>query len=258
MAGEAYAKRYASGFHDTPATDTPEDSQFLNGVEAALLRLLGADPTDTFVQVWDAALARFKTVQISNAQIAAAAAIDKTKLAALNIVNADIAAGAAIDGSKIAGNFPISKLNNYPADSSKFLRGDGAWDKAPGTIMGFGLGQAVSTASTNFAGGQNLLAANISFTADGVSRYALVVLGAGWSNSFAGTTTMIASAVLDGAQGGLFNAMADNTGVLAPLSGAIDLLVPSAAVHTVNVRIYAGTGTTTIPANAIVTVVKVT
>ena len=104
MAGEAYVKRYPGGFQDLPSKTTAEDSQFLNAVEGALLRLLGADPTDGAVQTWDAALARFKTALITNAQLSPSAGVTRSKLdLGAGLVDADIAPGAAISSSKISG-----------------------------------------------------------------------------------------------------------------------------------------------------------
>lgn len=116
-----YTQRYAGGFADGNGAK-PVDAQFLNAVEAALLQLLGADPVDGQLGVYDSVLARFKPTLIKNAHIDPAAAIDKSKLAALNIGNADIAAAAAIALSKLAG---------YPSDGSKAPRGDGSWAVTP-------------------------------------------------------------------------------------------------------------------------------
>src|SRR5262245_44942546 len=105
MAGEAYTKRYPGGFVDLPTKTTPVDSQFLNKVEAELLRLIGADPSDGYVDVWDAALGRFKTVLLTNAHIAGGAGIVRSKLDfGAGLVDGDIAPGAAIAQSKIAGS----------------------------------------------------------------------------------------------------------------------------------------------------------
>jgi hypothetical protein len=117
----AYAKRYVGGFADLPATSSAVDSQFLNALETALLGLLGANPVDGQLQVYDDALGRVKPTLITNAHIA------KSKLAALNIADADISAGAAIAASKLAGNIPASKLTGYPADATQALLGDGTW-----------------------------------------------------------------------------------------------------------------------------------
>jgi hypothetical protein len=100
LAGEAYAKRYAAGFTDSDNTK-PVDAQFLNAVETALLRLLGADPIDQGVQTWDAGLARMKSIKLTATQIDAAAGILKSQLASLGLVNADISASAAIALSKL-------------------------------------------------------------------------------------------------------------------------------------------------------------
>lgn len=124
MAGETYAKRYGGGFSDSGQA-TPADSQFLNAVETALIRLLGEDPATDEVPIWDPAISRFKFQKIQNIQIHSAAAIDKSKLnlagqivdadisgsaaisksklAPLGIVDADVAVGAAIQASKISG-----------------------------------------------------------------------------------------------------------------------------------------------------------
>lgn len=138
MAGETYVKRYGTGFTDNDASK-PVDAQFLNAVETALLRLLGEDPAADEAPIWTTASNRFVFQKIANAHIAAAAAIDKTKLAALNIVDADVAAGAAISKSKLAtlnivdadvapgAAIGISKLAGYPTDITDVLRGDGTW-----------------------------------------------------------------------------------------------------------------------------------
>jgi hypothetical protein len=122
----SYAQRWAGGFADNNGAK-PADAQFLNAVETALLGLLGAAPTDGQVSVYDNALGRFKTLLLTNAHIDPAAAIAKSKLAALALVDADVSAGAAIAASKLAGNIPASKLASYPASSTSFLRGDGTW-----------------------------------------------------------------------------------------------------------------------------------
>lgn len=149
MAGETFVKRYPSGYTDSDAAK-PVDAQALNAYDAALLRLLGEDPAADEVGVWVPGSGRFVFQKITNAQIDAAAAIDKSKLAALNIVNADIAAGAAIVKSKLAAlaiinsdidaaaAIAISKLAGYPTDSSKVLKGDGTWGAFPGTKVWIG------------------------------------------------------------------------------------------------------------------------
>jgi hypothetical protein len=104
MSGEAYVKRYPGGFVDLPATSTAIDSSYLNGTEAALARLLGADPTDAAPMIWDQSLGRFKTVLITNAHVAGGAAIARTKLDfGAGLVDGDLAPGANVAQSKIAG-----------------------------------------------------------------------------------------------------------------------------------------------------------
>lgn len=124
----AYAKRYAGGFLDNAGGGTPIDSTFLNAVEAALLKIFGVDASaDGQALLWSLANSRYQPALISNANIDPAAAIAKSKLAALNIGDADIAAAAGIASSKLGGNIPASKLQGYPGDATKHLLGDGSW-----------------------------------------------------------------------------------------------------------------------------------
>ena len=128
-----YIRRFPGGFVDKPLTTTPIEAAFLNAVEDALISLLGDTPVADEVGVWVGGAGGGLVYQkIKNAQIDAAAGIDKSKLAALNIEDADIAAAANIAASKLAGNIPFSKLAGYPTDATKFARGDGAW-ASPGT-----------------------------------------------------------------------------------------------------------------------------
>lgn len=120
-----YSQRYVGGFVNADGS-RQVDALFLNNVEAALLSLFGVTPATNGALVWDGT--KFTAANlIKNAQIDAAAAIDKTKLAPLSISDADVAGGAAISGSKLANNIPPSKLSAYPADPSKVLKGDGSW-----------------------------------------------------------------------------------------------------------------------------------
>ena len=140
MAGEAYSKRYgAGGFVDLPTQTTSIDSQFLNGVEAALVRLLGADPTTDCVHVWDAGLARFKTIKLTSNNLDPAAGILKSQLAPLNITDADVAAGANISKSKLNLGASLSLI-----ESRQILNGTTTYT-APATaskleIEGWGAG----------------------------------------------------------------------------------------------------------------------
>jgi hypothetical protein len=124
MSGEAYTKRYPGGFVDLPATSTAIDSSYLNGTESALARLLGADPTDANVMVWDQSLGRFKTVLLTNAHISGTAAIARTKLDfGAGLVDGDLAPGANVAQSKIAGltaafaNRPLVTYGTTPPGS---------------------------------------------------------------------------------------------------------------------------------------------
>jgi hypothetical protein len=241
MSLAAYVKRFASGFHDTPATDTPMDSQFLNAVETALLGLLGAAPTDGQVYVYDDSLGRFKTVLLADAHIAAGAGIAKSKLASLQIADADVAAAANIAASKIAGNLPVSKLNGYPGDSEQLVYGDGRWEKK--TIAWDKKTASVSTAGTTFAAGADVLAAALTFTADGVSTYRVRIEADAWGTNTASDGVQ-ARLNLDGADGG-FMAIGSLLGAnqQLPLNGSL-IIAPAAGAHTVNVRLTALVGGT--------------
>ncbi len=244
-----YTPFYPGGWQDNAGGATPLEQAPLNHIEAGIGAALPAPtgPNSGDLPIWNPAAnggaGGWDTT--TNMKIA------KASLASLQIVDGDISAAAAIS---------LAKLNGFPNSAAKFARGDGVWATPliPGSIMGLGIGQSVSTAGTSFAGGANLLASNISFTADGISRYAVLALGPNWSTNSSAQTTIIASAVFDGAQGNLFDTFTFGTNVLLPFAGGIDLGVVSAAVHTINIRIYGGTGTTAVTAGAIVTVVKVT
>lgn len=135
-----YTRRFPGGFVDKPAVTTPIEAAFLNALEDALIQLLGDTPVADEVGVWVGGAGGGLVYQkITNAQIAVGAAIDKSKLAALNIVDADIAGAAAIAKSKLGplnitdadiqatAAIAISKLAGYPNDATKFLRGNGSW-----------------------------------------------------------------------------------------------------------------------------------
>lgn len=95
---------------------------------------------------------------------------------------------------------------------------------------------SVSTTSATFAGGADLLAAAISFTADGTSDYEVIVTGPYWWNTNA--NEMMLHLNLDGADAGylaIFDVPVVSTG--APLSARTPLLAPAAGAHTVNARL---------------------
>lgn len=145
----AYSKRYPGGFVDKPSLTTGMDAQWANAVEAALLALFDATPGSAgMVPVWTPGGSHYVPKLITNAEIDPAAAIAKSKLAALNISDADIAAAAAIARSKLdfgsgltnadlaaAAAIAISKLAGYPGDSAKELRGDGSWGIRGRTLL---------------------------------------------------------------------------------------------------------------------------
>lgn len=122
----AYARRYVGGFVDKPTLTTPIDSTFLNAVEVALLKLYTLDPTDGQIMAWVAANSRFEPTLLKNANIDPAAAIAKSKLAALGIVDADVAGAAAIAQSKLALAITNAQIDAAAAiDPSKILGGGG-------------------------------------------------------------------------------------------------------------------------------------
>jgi hypothetical protein len=221
MAGEAYAKRYAGGFVDLPSQTTALDSQFANNVERVLLELLGVDPTDKGVQIWDAVLARFKTALIKNENIDPAAAIAKSKLGALSITDADIAAGASISQSKL--NLQADTLGRAIASGTRT--------------------SSVTTSGTTFATGADLLASTLSFTADGVSNYLILVNAPTWNNSVAGT--MFLELNLDGVETGVIASSSSGAASTALTAKGV-LITPAAGSHTVNIRLHTTAGTASV------------
>lgn len=105
MAGEAYAKRYAAGFTDNDGSK-PVDSQFLNAVETAILRLIGEDPLSGEVPFWNPALGRFEFRALADADIPAAIARDTEVTAAVSahVALADPHAQYALDSEKGVAN----------------------------------------------------------------------------------------------------------------------------------------------------------
>lgn len=81
MAGETYARRWATWHDESVATDTPADAQFYQKAEDALVRLIGEDPLVDEVPVWDSGLGRFKFIKLTTTQIDPAAAIKGSQLA---------------------------------------------------------------------------------------------------------------------------------------------------------------------------------
>jgi hypothetical protein len=166
----AYTQRYGGGFLDSPSTSTPVDSTFLNAVEAALLKLFAVDTSaDGQALLWKLANGRYEPALISNANIDPAAAIAKSKLAALGIVDADIAGGAAIAASKLAGNIPANKLSGFPNIPAQVFKGDGSWG-LPAVYRKNTQKQVVnSVAETDLLNGEITIAAGV-MTATGVLR----------------------------------------------------------------------------------------
>lgn len=107
-------------------------------------------------------------------------------------------------------------------------------------------GSPISTSSTTFAGGVNLLGSNLSFVADGTSDYLVEVSAPAIQNSANGGETIL-NLVLDGSDAGSFyilvaaNAGSQNQGPGLHSRGV--LVAPSAGAHTVNIRLWVSAGT---------------
>lgn len=99
----------------------------------------------------------------------------------------------------------------------------------------------VSTVGTTFAGGADLLAAAISFTADGVSDYLVTVICA-QAQTGGAANAATAAIVLDGAQNATILGSTFSNGQPVYAAG---LVTPPAGVHTINVRIWSGGAWTT-------------
>jgi hypothetical protein len=200
MAGEAYAKFYGGGgFVDSPSTATPVTAAFINAVETALVRLLGADPLADGVPVWDAGLGRFKFIKLTNAQVDAAAAIDKSKLAALSITNSDVAGAAGIDGSKLADGISVAKLSaGSEGQIVKTVAGVSTWSTGATPALDYYFARQTSNLAdpasyTDIPG--------VTVTLVNAGTY--VIFGDVWANA-SPTSTMNARLLVDGADQGAY------------------------------------------------------
>lgn len=102
---------------------------------------------------------------------------------------------------------------------------------------------AVSTTATTFTGGADLLAVDLSFTADGASDYELAVNGYGWYNGSTSVDTVLALK-LDGAEHGRIGHTYIGASLAVPLAASRVITAPSATAHTVNARLFVGTAST--------------
>lgn len=254
-----YVKRYVGGFVDLPSQTTAVDSAFLNAVEASLLQLLGEAPAADEVGVWTAAAGGSLLYQkITNAQIDAAAAIAKSKLAALNIVDADVAGGAAIAKSKLAAlnivnadidaaaAIAFSKLAGYPADATKFARGDGTWAVPPAPIFPWNIhvdvfgpratstswGQYVATTVMNYgwAAASNTLNAEIGWDVVLAAGTWTVEVDVSQKNTDCGIFTLYFDGVSKGtydsyAAAGAYNFKWTVSGIVIPTTAKIRVLL---------------------------------
>lgn len=124
----AYQEYYPDGWADLAAGGTPLDAAALNHMEDGIAKAMPAplSPNNQDLPIWNQSANGGSGGWDTTANLK----IPKTAIQALSITDADIAPAAGIQSSKLAGSFPISKLAGYPGDSSKFLRGDGAWGSA--------------------------------------------------------------------------------------------------------------------------------
>lgn len=122
---------------------------------------------------------------------------------------------------------------------------DVKWGIVPGSVIAQGTKTAnVATTGTTFATGADVLAAPLSFTADGSSNYVVSVFATDWFCNAAGVLTL--SLNLDGADAGQIAVASPGTGNAASLGATTMLISPSAGTHTVNARLIVSTGTGTI------------
>lgn len=247
-----YVKRYGGGFLDLPTQTTPVDSAFLNAVEDALVRLLGVAPAVDTVGVWTPGGGSGALVyqKITNAQIAAGAAIDKSKLAALNITDADIAGAAAIAKSKLgplnitnadiqaAAAIAISKLAGYPGVATQALHGDGSWKEPAGRELGYAqiIAGVTVTALTEATADTVVTAPAINF--DGTSAALIEFFAVAAMPSITAVGRMMEFFLYDGAAsmgrlGLLVGETASATWEPVFLSRR---LVPTAGIHTYSIR----------------------
>lgn len=133
--------------------------------------------------------------------------------------------------------FPASDWNTY-------VRDDIAWVHGRLDPIAYGKKtSSVTSSATTFAGGTDVLASALSFTADGTSDYLLVATSRGWNNATASTANIL-EINLDGADRG---AMATGSFSLANAAQTIVALgviaTPAAGAHTVNARLYCSAAT---------------
>ena len=143
-------------------------------------------------------------------------------------------------------------VTNTPPVGSSYIWSGSAW--VPGGRIAYGTNtSAVSTAGTTFAGGADLLATPLKFTATGSNSYIVRVSAQQWGNSGAAGTGSQLRINLDGADAGLFaNMQVQVAGDSAEILNATAYLAtPSAGAHTVNVRlVVGGTGTASVASGA--------
>jgi hypothetical protein len=99
-------------------------------------------------------------------------------------------------------------------------------------VRGTRTAASVPSSATTFAGGVDVLAAPLTFTADGTSTYRIVCTASGGSSTVSAGRAVLN---LDGAEAGTMATITNNT--TDPIYGAITI-TPAAGSHTVNVRLY--------------------
>lgn len=260
-----YTRRYPA-WHNRPTLDTPIDAQALQGIEDALMKLLGNDTAAIDeVGVWAPASGGMVWQKIGANQIAAGAvgnaalaalAVDNGKLAAGAVDNAKVAAAAAIAYSKLALSgsiklnadvdvttaLAIARLAGYPTDGTKALFGDGTW-KVPtslGTIVAEqDFTSPTSTGVTTTEATAATVVTAPAFTADGTSNYEVEAF-VPYAEDF-GTNRIVFVLYLDGSSIGKWGEYAGSGTDRRPIL-LVRKHVPASGSRTYSLRAYNSTG----------------
>lgn len=106
----------------------------------------------------------------------------------------------------------------------------------------------IATIGTTFPAGADGLAADLSFTADGVSDYLVTVFSSEWYMSGAGNRNC--DLKLDGGQSSSIVSGDSGGTEQRSLYAIVQIVKPAKGVHTVNARFYCSAGTLNIRADA--------
>ena len=154
------------------------------------------------------------------------------------------------------GSQVVTAIQGRPVSTSTPQIGDKlVWNGTtwvPGGNVGFATRTAnVATAGTTFGTGADLLASDISFTANGSLSYIVRVSAASWQNTLSGGANFL-YLKYDGAQAGEM-AVINCPGVSFNVPFAVAplyLITPAAGTHTVNLRLVVNSGTGTVVGGA--------